>query len=131
MQEGQKIIITPLEKAIQTLDEILVMPKDVIVRDATIQRFEYTFELAIKFLKRYLETLPEGQDVDQLNYRDLIRLGAEAGVVENVEAWFDYREARNVTSHAYNENKADEVYEAAKKFLPDVKFLLAQLQSRL
>jgi nucleotidyltransferase substrate binding protein (TIGR01987 family) len=131
MNTDEKIILTPLEKAILTLEEALNLPKDVIVRDATIQRFEYTFELSVKFLKRYLETLPEGHDVDLLNYRDLIRLGAEAGIIEDTEAWFLYREARNITSHAYNENKAEDVYNAAKKFNVDAKKLLSNLQSRI
>ena len=131
MNGDEKIILTSLEKAVLTLEEALNLPKDIIVRDATIQRFEYTFELSVKFLKRYLETLPEGNDVDLLNYRDLIRLGAEAGIIKDVDAWFVYREARNITSHAYNENKAEDVYKAAQKFIIDAKNLLSDLQSRL
>jgi uncharacterized protein with HEPN domain len=38
---------------------------------------------------------------------------------------------RNQTSHAYNEMKAREVFEAAKTFLPDVKNLLLMLKEKM
>ena len=42
-------------KALDTIGEILKQPFSLIVRDATIQRFEYTFEALWKFLKEYLK----------------------------------------------------------------------------
>jgi Nucleotidyltransferase substrate binding protein like len=43
-----QIIIDPFQKAVLKLEEILMLPKDEVVHDATVQRFEYTFELAWK-----------------------------------------------------------------------------------
>ena len=43
--------IALLGKATATLAEILAEPLTVIVRDATIQRFEYTFEVAWKAMQ--------------------------------------------------------------------------------
>ncbi|MFH1963456.1 MAG: nucleotidyltransferase substrate binding protein [bacterium] len=42
-------------KAIDTLKDILKESFTIIVRDATIQRFEYTFEALWKFLKAWLK----------------------------------------------------------------------------
>ncbi len=42
-------------KSLMTLEEILKEPFSIIIRDATIQRFEYTFEALWKFLKEYLK----------------------------------------------------------------------------
>jgi nucleotidyltransferase substrate binding protein (TIGR01987 family) len=42
-------------RAIMRLDEGLALPKNPIVRDSAIQRFEISFELCWKFLKAYLE----------------------------------------------------------------------------
>lgn len=42
-------------KSLETLEDILKKPFSIIVRDATIQRFEYTFEALWKFLKEYLK----------------------------------------------------------------------------
>ena len=44
--------IERVKQALSTLDEVLEMPYTVIVRDASIQRFEYTFEIAWKLFKR-------------------------------------------------------------------------------
>jgi len=43
------------QRAVATLDEILQMEVSVVVRDASIQRFEYSFESLWKLLKAYLE----------------------------------------------------------------------------
>jgi len=42
-------------RAVTRLDEAIALPKDPIVRDSAIQRFEISFELCWKFLKAYLE----------------------------------------------------------------------------
>ena len=47
-------------------------------RSASIQAFEYTYELSIKMLRRALEEIEETPaTIDQLAYRDLLRTGAE------------------------------------------------------
>lgn len=44
------------------------------LRDACIQRFEYTFELSWKMLQRRLERdLPDAQSVDAMSFRELMR----------------------------------------------------------
>jgi hypothetical protein len=50
--------------------------------------------------------------------------------VNDVEAWFDYRELRNITSHTYNEEKAAKVFEAIPAFADHATELLGQLTSR-
>ncbi len=41
--------------------------------------------------------------------------------------WFSYGEARNISSHTYNKDKAEEVYNIAAKFVNDARYLLDQL----
>lgn len=107
-------------------------PADLEVRDACIQRFEYTYELDIKFIKRYLENIhPTTEKVDQLNYRDLLRLATEAGLIDEVESWFAFREARNQTSHAYDEAKAKQVFEVIPSFIKKTKYFLEQLERKI
>lgn len=67
------------------------------------------------------------ESVDGLSYRGLIRLGAEYGLIDNVEAWLVYREKRNITSHTYNADKAAEVFAVIPDFLQDAKTLYAAL----
>ena len=94
-------------------------------RDGAIQRFEYTYELCIKFIKRVLETV-YADSVDTLAYRDLLRTAAERGLIEDVEQWFLYRDARNKTSHTYEGSVAADVYRVIPVFLPDSQKLLTK-----
>ena len=126
-----KIILTPFQNAVRSLEDILTEPFSVIVRDATIQRFEYTFELAIKMMMRVLEAMPSAPDLDRMPFRDMIRLAAEAGLVTDPETWFGYRDARNMTSHAYDEKKAELVFEAAKRFTKNARLLCDALEKRV
>lgn len=127
------IDFSPLEKAVNSLKRALARavaaPGDEELRDACIQRFEYTFELSWKMLKRQMEQeLPNPTEVDGYSYRQLFRIGAERGLVENVEVWFDYRERRNITSHTYDEAKAAKVFEALPAFAGHAEELLDRLK---
>lgn len=121
-----------LKKAIGTLAEAVkaakTRPGDLLVRDATIQRFEYTYELCVKSLRRQLEAMSDSPgEVDALGYRDMIRLGSERGLIKNAAEWFRYREMRNITSHIYDPAKASAVFSVVPQFLRDAKALYAAL----
>ena len=123
------IILTPFENALKSLEEVLREEKTAIVRDSAIQRFEYTYELGVKMLKRQLELGEASKNsVDELDFRDLVRLGAEKGYIEDTQAWFAYRESRNITSHAYDEAKADAIYAILPAFAKDARKLLTALK---
>lgn len=124
--------LTPFEKALTSLEEVLLVPATAIVRDSTIQRFEYTYELAFKMLKRYLEmssTTPV--EIDGKTFKELVRLAAEQGLIDSPEAWFVYRQARNETSHGYDEKKAVVVYSHIGPFAKSARVLLTHLSQRI
>ncbi|PIR39807.1 MAG: nucleotidyltransferase [Alphaproteobacteria bacterium CG11_big_fil_rev_8_21_14_0_20_39_49] len=117
-----------LEKALNSLNEVLELEETPIIRDSAIQRFEYTYELAIKLLKRKLEEMASSaEEIDHMGFKDIIRTGAEKGLIDKPEAWFEFREKRNITSHTYDEKKAEEVYDILKDFSDKVGFLLSKL----
>ena len=122
-----KLVLTPFRRALKSLEAVLALPKNDVVRDATIQRFEYTYELAWKMIKRHLEWA-EATDADSLTRRELFREGARIGLIADAETWFDYNVARNQTSHTYDEAKAEEVYAAARSFAVDARKLLSRLE---
>lgn len=124
---SDKLVLTPFEKALQSLEAILQLPKDEIVRDATIQRFEYTYELAWKMIKRHLDWAGNSNTAN-LTKRELFREATNAKLISDADAWFDYHEARNNTSHTYEVTAAEEVFEAAVKFAPDARALLTELK---
>lgn len=127
--------LTSLEKALNSLERAVErsqkIPEDEEVRDSVIQRFEYTYELSWKMLKRQLQIDSQTPvSIDAMGFKEMIREGAERGLISNPEAWFAYRRQRNVTSHAYNETKAVSVYETAVNFIQDAKALLQNLKQR-
>lgn len=105
-------------------------PEKIVLRDGTIQRFEFTFELAWKMLKRYLEHYGL-ERVDTLNNRDLFRVGFEHGLLDDPTRWFYYMRMRNQTSHAYNDAKAQEVFLATREFLTAAQELAIRLKSKM
>jgi nucleotidyltransferase substrate binding protein (TIGR01987 family) len=101
------------------------------LRDACIQRFEYTFELRWKMLQRRLERdLPDARSVDAVSFRELMRSGGERGLVRDVDAWMTFRDKRNTTSHTYNAAKAADVAAVLPSFANHAQALLDQLQAR-
>lgn len=130
-----KLDLSSLKKAIESLkkavDRSRKEPADEEVRDAVIQRFEYTYELCWKMLKRQLEQeVPNPAEVDQWSFQDLLRTAAERGILTQIDSWIEYRRQRNVTTHVYDEKKSKSVYQAATRFLPDAQALLTALQKR-
>ncbi len=96
-----------------------------------LQNFGWTFELSWKMLKRQLESeLPSPAELDTMSYREMIRVGHERGLIDDPEAWFDYRLLRNITSHAYDESKARQVYDGVPAFVDSARHLLAALERR-
>ena len=105
------------ERATARLGEALALPKDPIVRDSAIQRFEISFELCWKFLKAYLE---EEHNASCTSPRSCFRLAFRHGIIEDDPFWIELTVLRNYTVHTYNEELADYVYarlsEAAGRF---------------
>jgi nucleotidyltransferase substrate binding protein (TIGR01987 family) len=127
--------LSSLEKALNSLKRGLVRsisaPEDEELRDACIQRFEYSFELSWKMLKRQLEEeVANPAEVDSYSFKQLFRVGGERGLVDDVAVWFDYREKRNLTSHVYDEEKARQVYDVISRFAESAAALLTRLQER-
>lgn len=96
-----------------------------------IQNFEIVYELGFKMLRRQIEVESASPDeVDTFNFRDVLRAGAEKGLIADVEAWLRYRQMRNITAHTYDHDKAKQVYQGTLLFLADARALLAALEAR-
>ena len=125
--------LEPLEKAIIQLETGIKYkegnPSDDLLRDGVIQRFEYTMDLAWKFLQRYLKIDLQVDELVIRSKKDLFREAARLQVLDDAERWIVHYEARNATSHNYNQKIANRVYAQAKLFLPDVKKLMEMLKS--
>jgi len=134
------IDLSSLTRALAVLDEALAFwhaeadasPLKRHLRSAVVQSFEFTYELSVRSLRRVLiERSISADPMVDLSFNDLMRLGADAGLVDDPIAWRRWREARNATSHAYNEAKAVELASAAVVFAADARSLLAKMEASL
>jgi len=131
-----RLDLSSLENAVRRLAEGLARYErdvaDTQIRDGLIQRFEFTYELSHKLLKRYLEAVsPSPEELDRMPFADIVRSGNEQGLLMGDWAsWKKYREMRAMTSHVYNEEVALEVVQGIPTFLHEAAFLLKQLQER-
>lgn len=127
---------TSLEKTISKLeDQVWFTQQEEIVQDTliagSIQKFEFVYELSTKMLKRQLKMIASHDiDIDGSDFRDILRMAAQYGLILLPEKWFDYRKMRNITSHTYDQNKALQVYNGIADFLESAGFLVEQLKKR-
>ena len=121
-----------VQQLTEAIDEQAREPGRKLLRAGLIQTFESTYELSHKMLKRYLVSVsPSPAVVERLTFEDLIRLGAQDDLLQSsVVTWKGFREALSITSHTYNEGKADEVLRTIPAFHQEVAYLLQQLLRR-
>jgi nucleotidyltransferase substrate binding protein (TIGR01987 family) len=128
--------VTSLASAVQRLREGLARYQrdtaDEQIRDGLIQRFEFTYELGHRMLRRSLkESVASPEEVDRMPFADLIRAAGAQGLVRgDWPAWRRFREMRARTSHAYDANMASEVVAGIPAFLTEAEYLLGQLRKQ-
>jgi nucleotidyltransferase substrate binding protein (TIGR01987 family) len=128
--------VEQLEKSLKYYHSDIVQSDPELVlqlRAASIQSFEFTYELSWKMLKRYLKmTAPNPDEIEALSFPDLIRRGSDKNLLlSDVKRWNRYRQERGATSHTYDSKKAQEIFEKLPAFLEEAKYLLQKLQERV
>lgn len=121
-----KVLITQLEKAHASLQRSIAVfdrvshgtDTDLIdtTRAGVVQNFEVAYEQSWKVLRRWMMQNLSIADSELTQRRQLYRLAAKHTLIDDVEAWWDFHTARNMTSHTYNEAIALEVAAAARSF---------------
>lgn len=122
-------IVTRLQEGWQ---RYLQDTSDTQIRDGLIQRFEFTYEISHKILKRYLEnTSADPTQFDLMSFQDIIRTANEQNLLlGNWTDWKQYRDMRARTSHTYDEETAIAVVQGIEKFLMEAQFLQQTLQKK-
>lgn len=80
-------------------------PDNVLLQAGLIQTYEFTFELAWKTLKDYLEM--EGFTVS--SPRATLRQAFQCGYIQQGDVWLKALNDRNLTAHTYDDEVAKEV----------------------
>ena len=104
-------------KALSTLEMACAIPEaNALEMDGTIQRFEYTFELAWKTLKDFLEST--GLVFDPYP-EEIFRLAQECGLIQNAESWLEMQEAHQTTNYGDSVEEMQAIFPLIRpKFLP-------------
>lgn len=126
---------SPLAQAVSRLDEIVALfrrePDNEVIRDAMIQRFEFSYDLAHKSLRRAIAAAAASPDeIERMSFPTLIRTAGEMGLVAgDWPAWHEFRAMRNLTSHTYDQAKAIDVARRVPAFLEEVRPLRDRLDA--
>lgn len=102
-------------------------PFSTVVRDASIQRFEYTFEAVWKAAQLVLR---ERYGVELASPKPVIRASMENGLLteEQARTALAMTDHRNLTSHTYNEAVADAIFGALETYRELMRAWLDQLE---
>ena len=137
-----KLDLTPLENAVAQLEDGLVQYESHVVREfpqirnqmraGAIQAFEFTYELSVGMIKRHLEQVSANPaEIEELFFRDLIRRAWQQGLLRSeLDSWLRYRTNRGTTSHTYNDERAERVFQGILEFLEEARHLLKELHAR-
>ncbi|MBU1088982.1 nucleotidyltransferase substrate binding protein [Patescibacteria group bacterium] len=101
------MLLQQLVAAKNKLKEALNLEPTEFHKLATIQIFEITFELSWKYIQQILQfsgVIPFNSP------RKIIRQAGKVGLVDDVTAWLNLVDARNITVHTYDEYSANQVY---------------------
>lgn len=129
------IDLTSFEKVLNSLFEVIKIyntnTTDLITRDSMIQRFEYTYSISLKMIKRYFANGAfVFENIDAMTFNEMIRQANKMGLLRsNLEKWDDFRQKRNLTSHTYDEEIAQQVVTIIEDFSLEAKFLLDKLKA--
>jgi len=112
-----------LEMALHRLRDALAQPKTEWTRDAAIQRFEFTFELAWKSVA----AADRREGIEVASPRRAWQTAFQLGWIDDDRLWLDMLEDRNRASHSYREATAERIFARLGAYAAAIGALLAAL----
>lgn len=121
------IDFSPLDKTLESLNDILKQPLDEYIKSGIIHRFQNTFELSWKMMQRVLKE----QGITTGSPMQTFREAEKSQLISDLNFWIETLKKRNLTVHTYNEDTAEEVYQAVLNFPEKVEKLLTRLKKEV
>ena len=105
------------------------------LRTAVIKGFEFTYALSLKFMERFLEKRQPAEMVvkisdEPITFHQLMRFALDYKLIHSIQQWSDYRKKRNITSHGYNQEVAEDILTMMSAFILEAEHLLKSLESQ-
>ena len=114
-----------LEKAALQLKKALNESVTEYIRDAAIQRFEFTYELLWKTLKGYLEDI---HGIRTVSPRQVFKEAFALDILDDEAIFLSMIESRNRISHTYYEKQAEKIYESLSEYLVKINVIIEKLK---
>jgi nucleotidyltransferase substrate binding protein (TIGR01987 family) len=124
VEDTENINLTAILKAQKVFEEFrkdLTTDKD---KTATVQAFEFCYELSWKLMKRVLES--RGFEIGAP--KDAIRKAALDHLIDDPEVWFDFQEKRNLTVHSYDRENLELIVSIFDSFSKEMETLIARVR---
>lgn len=120
-------VLKSFEKSIRRLKEALDERESMLTRDASILRFEFTFELAWKAAQKVLRDEQIICQSPRACFQEVFLLG----IVVDHPTWTRMLEDRNLAVHSYDEKLAKSIYKRLPRYTPLFEQLYAGLKQRV
>jgi nucleotidyltransferase substrate binding protein (TIGR01987 family) len=120
------IKLNHFKQAIENLEEVLKENKTDIVRDSAIKRYEICYELAWKTVQEKLKN--QGLEVCR-SPKECFKQAFYQEWIDNELLFSDMIKNRNLTTHTYDSELAENVYLDIKNYLPLFKELLQKIDN--
>jgi nucleotidyltransferase substrate binding protein (TIGR01987 family) len=120
-------LLQSFDHAHAQLTKALAQPKDEFVRDAAIQRFEFTFELFWKTLQAYCRL----QGVEANSPRASLREAFRLRLLDDDSQYMAMLQSRNLASHTYEEAMTETIYAALPTFADAMHTTVTRLREDL
>lgn len=128
MKEELKYAVNNLEKGLTKLADGTETAKDELDKDGVIQRFEFTFELLWKTIKIFMRT----NGIDVKTPKESLMEAFKIGWIQDDEIFLDMLEDRNKTSHIYDKETSEVIFERIKsRYLPSMRKVLNTLKKNI
>lgn len=121
------LLLGDLGRALTRLDDALRQPENEFIRDAAIQRFEFSFELGWKSIQAVARL--EGQEC--ASPRAAVSTAWRNRWIGDEAAWLDMLEDRNRTAHTYRDAIAREVFDSLPQHRSQLGELHRVLEARV
>lgn len=134
---NSKLDITHLKNCIESLRECIEAynantdeKMRGFIEDSCVKRFEFTVETSWKIMKKYLKEV-YGKEDKELTMNNIFRLMEGYGFIKSWEAWREYYDKRNDTSHEYNRKKALTILNTLNDLQEDASYLYTELEKEM
>lgn len=110
-------VLSDFGQALNRLKESVALAKSDLEIDGVIQRFEFTFELSWKTMKKFLEM----QGLICNSPRGCLKEAFQAELIQNEAVWLQMLADRNASTHLYDQTVSRDIFSRiVKQFVPEL-----------